>query len=108
MDDALTLAYSGQQSGGDLPYFVGKQFGGGGWLKTLARIAFPVLRGLAGVAANTAEDVIMRDKAVLPALRDNALDKITNVVTQTPSSSINKRKRSGTSNNIFTKRPRKR
>ena len=107
MDDAVTQAYSGQY-GGDLPYFVGKQFGGGGWLKSLARIAFPVLRGIASIAANTAEDVIVREKEVLPALRDNALNKITSVVAPRAASTINKRKRKGgNTQNIFSKRQRK-
>ena len=105
----MTQAYSGQY-GGDLPYFVGKQFGGGGWLKSLARIAFPVLRGIASIAANTAEDVIVREKEVLPALRDNTLNKITSVVAPRggTASTINKRKRKGgNTQNIFTKRQRK-
>ncbi len=38
MNKIITSAYSGDQSGGDLPYFVGKQYGGG-WLRTVARFA---------------------------------------------------------------------
>ena len=47
VDNAISNAYS--QSGGDLAYFAGKQYGGG-WLRTLARFAFPILKRVVGVA----------------------------------------------------------
>ena len=48
-------------AGGELPYFVGKQYGNG-WLRTIERLAFPILRRIAGVAADTAKDVIVKEK----------------------------------------------
>jgi hypothetical protein len=60
-DKLITQSYSGPQYGGDLPYFVGKQYGSG-WLRRIAKFAFPIIRrivsGLGTVAANTAEDMI--------------------------------------------------
>ena len=61
MDNAITKAYSTSQMGGELPYFMGKQYGGG-WLRSIARMAFPILKKLLGVATNIGEDVIVRDK----------------------------------------------
>lgn len=71
--------YSQPQAGGELPYFVGKQYGSG-WLKTIARMAFPILRSLGIVAANTATDVIMNDKKILPSLKSNAINEVNNVL----------------------------
>ena len=46
-NDPFFQAYSGEidksQYGGALPYFVGKQYGNG-WLRTVARIAFPIIK----------------------------------------------------------------
>lgn len=74
--DPIAYAYSGQDGGASLPYFVGKQYGNG-WLRTLARIAFPILKkvvGFAGnVASNTAEDMINNKKSFRESLKDNAL-----------------------------------
>jgi hypothetical protein len=47
MDNNLISIYSGPQSGGELPYFIGKQYGSG-WLKTLGRFAIPILKRLGG------------------------------------------------------------
>lgn len=75
--DPVAYAYSGQSGDGSLPYFVGKQYGAG-WLRSLARIAFPILKkvvGFAGnVAANTAEDMIEQRKSFKDSLRDNTLN----------------------------------
>ena len=43
MEAHLADFYSKPQLGGDLPYFVGKQYGGG-WLKTIGRFAFPIIK----------------------------------------------------------------
>ena len=76
MYDSIVRAYSGQDGSGTLPYFVGKQHGTG-WLRSLARIAFPILKtavGAAGnIAANTAEDLIENRKNLTGSLRDNAV-----------------------------------
>ena len=79
MDEVITQVYSGQ-SGGDLPFFVGKQYGSG-WLRTLAKFAFPILKRIFGVASKTAEDVIMKDESFLPSLGKNTLSEVQNVMT---------------------------
>ena len=68
MDKAIINAYLKPMSGGELPYFVGKQYGNG-WLRTIGRLAFPILRRIAGVAADTAEDVIVKEKKFLPSFK---------------------------------------
>ena len=74
MNDIATL-YSKNQQGGELPFFVGKQYGTG-WLRTIARMAFPILKRLGIIAANTASDVIMKDQKVLPSLKQNVQDAL--------------------------------
>lgn len=86
-DEVIFKAYlpeNAHQVGGDLPFFVGRQYGSG-WLGTLARVAFPILKRIAGIAGNAAEDVIYRDKPVKSAIVDNAMGAISNFVKQ-PSS----------------------
>ena len=100
-DSAIAQIYSQPQVGGDLPYFIGKQYGSG-WLRSLGRIAFPIIKKLAGVAANTAEDVIMNDEKILPSLAKNSISAVKSmVVRKRPRKSINKRKRLGRT--IFSK-----
>ena len=84
MDTIIENAYS--QEGGNLPFFVGKQHGSG-WLRTLARFAFPLLKGAAKVVGNTAQDVIYDKKKLLPALQENAVEAATKAITSinTPS-----------------------
>ena len=65
ISDSITQAYS--QTGGDLPYFVGKQYGSG-WLRTLARVAFPIIKRVVSVAGRTANDVINSNKNYPPTL----------------------------------------
>jgi hypothetical protein len=74
MDD-IAKVYSDAQNGGELPYFVGKQYGAG-WLRTLARLAFPILKRLVGVASNTAEDVIVHEKGLVGSLKDNSMKEL--------------------------------
>ena len=61
IDKLILEEYSGQNGYGSLPYFVGKQYGTG-WLRNIARMAFPFLRKALGVvgniAVNTAGDLI--------------------------------------------------
>ena len=73
--EAIVNAYSRSQYGGDLPYFVGKQYGRG-WLRTLARVAFPILKRVGRVAAKTAQDVIEGEKKILPSLYENTMEEI--------------------------------
>jgi hypothetical protein len=78
----IVAAYSdngANQLGGDLPYFVGKQYGSG-WLRTLARVAFPILRRVVGAAGNAAQDVIYNNRSVGEAVRDSAINEVTNFV----------------------------
>lgn len=81
--DIISL-YSRGQHGGDLPYFVGKQYGSG-WLRTLARIAFPILKRFGKVAVNTANDVIMNDQKILPSLRTHAVNEVNDVLPEVSS-----------------------
>jgi hypothetical protein len=76
--DIISLYSQGQQ-GGELPYFVGKQYGSG-WLRTLARLAFPILQRFGKVAVNTARDVFTKNKSVLPTIKEHALDAVKNVL----------------------------
>jgi hypothetical protein len=79
MDNAIAQVYSGQV-GGDLPFFVGKQYGSG-WLRTIAKFAFPILKRILGVATNTADDVIMKDQNLVSSLGKNAVSEINNFMT---------------------------
>lgn len=90
MDKALIQIYSKPMMGGELPYFIGRQYGNG-WLRTIGRIAFPILKRIAGVAANTAQDVILKEKPFLPALKANAIAEASNFIN--PSNPVRRRKR---------------
>jgi len=79
MDNNLISIYSGPQSGGELPYFIGKQYGSG-WLKTLGRFAIPILKRLGGVAFRTAKDVITKDKPILSSLKSNILSEAADIL----------------------------
>ena len=75
MDQTLIKIYSQPMMGGELPYFQGRQHGNG-WLRTLGKLAFPIVKraakGIATMAADTAEDVIVRENKFLPSLQANA------------------------------------
>lgn len=77
MTDAdITQIYSAPiQGGGELPYFVGKQYGNG-WLRTLGRFAFPILRRILNIAMNTGQDVVDGRKEFKQSLFDNAKKEI--------------------------------
>jgi hypothetical protein len=72
--------YSRPQQGGELPYFAGKQYGSG-WLRTIGRIALPILRKLGlsaakaatGALAATATDVLMKKANLGQSLKKNAI-----------------------------------
>ena len=101
MDTTITKAYSGgnvdDQGGGDLPYFIGKQYGSG-WLRTLGRFAFPILKKVARVVGRSAQDAIVHERPILESLRNNALNEVTSTLANPSSllpssSSINKPKK---------------
>ena len=71
--------YSGSQEGGELPYFVGKQYGSG-WLKTIGRFALPLLRRIGRIGMKTAKDVIMNNAKILPTLKANAISGLADVI----------------------------
>jgi hypothetical protein len=75
--DIINL-YRQAQQGGELPYFVGKQYGSG-WLRTIGRFAFPILKKLGLMAANTAEDVLMKDKEILPSLKEHGMKAVSSI-----------------------------
>jgi hypothetical protein len=86
MNEAIFRTYSGEddvyndQIGGALPFFVGKQYGGG-WLNSLARIAFPILQKFLGIAGNVAQDtakqVIYNNRPIMDALKSSAVNAVT-------------------------------
>ena len=99
--------YSSPQNGGELPYFVGKQYGSG-WLKTLGRLAFPIIKRLGRMALGTASDVLVRSKPLLSSLKERAIEGASKFLpevvtgigsvigekrTKEPNNSINKRMR---------------
>jgi hypothetical protein len=82
--DVIAEEYS--QEGNALPFFAGYQYGSG-WLKTLGRMAFPLIKRALGALTNTAKDVLVDDKTFVKSLANNA----TSALTKHVSSSINKR-----------------
>ncbi len=114
MRDVIADYYSSDQSGSALPYFAGNQYGSG-WLRSLARFAFPMLKTvgrMAGnVAINTAGDLLENGKSLGESLRDNTLKEISRSGHRAKKrsagpSSINrhpKRKKKHSRSTIFTK-----
>ena len=84
--DPVALAYSGEQQfgGANLPYFQGGRQYGAGWLRTVARMFFPIAKrafGVVGnVAANTAQDLIDDRKGFKQSIKDNAISEATRLV----------------------------
>ena len=75
--------YSTGQTGGDLPYFIGKQYGSG-WLRTIGRFALPILKRIGSFGMKTAKDIIDNNGKVLPTLKSNAMAELGNVVSSLP------------------------
>jgi len=109
--DPIRNVYSGQGGSGSLPFFVGKQYGTG-WLRSLARLAFPILKkavGSAGnVASNTADDLLENRKSFKESLKDNTIGEATRLFTGSgtkrhfSTATINKPKRIKTRHTIFS------
>lgn len=98
IDQLILQEYSGQTGYGTLPYFVGKQYGTG-WLRNIARFAFPFLRkalgALGNFTMNTADDLIQNEnKSWKDTVTDNVMKEASNIMKRkTPStgSTINGR-----------------
>ena len=99
----ITSLYSQSQQGGELPYFIGKQYGLGG-LRNLGRLAFPILKRLGHAALNTVKDVFVNKKEFFPSMKSNAMDYVVN---PTIDSMINKHQKRKSKNDI-NKRSKKR
>lgn len=102
MNPVIVDAFSKPQMGGELPYFVGKQYGSG-WLRTLGRMAFPLLKRVGRFLGNTAKDVIVNEKPVVESLKKNAIQEVSKTFAPPTKrkKTINKHKTRGT---IFHKR----
>lgn len=90
IDPDVVKIYS--QRGGDLPYFVGGHQDGVGWLRSIGRFAFPILKRLFNVAQNTAEDVLVREKPILSSLGRNAMGEVEKFVSGKGVPAIQKRR----------------
>ena len=89
------------QLGGELPYFVGKQYGGASsWLGSLVKMAFPILiKKLLGLGRSVADDVITRKKTIGESIKDHAMQTVqgfarsNEVLDEQKGSSINRREK---------------
>jgi hypothetical protein len=78
MDELLTSIYSGQDGGQYMPYFTGKQYGGG-WLRNIARFAFPLIKKAVTTLTNTAGKMIKDpDAKLFPTLMNEGVKAISN------------------------------
>lgn len=92
MNSAIFHAYNGDENdqvGGELPYFVGKQYGNG-WLRNLAKVAFPILKRIVGVAGRAAQDVIYNERPILDAVKDSAVNALTSFTATKAGEMINR------------------
>jgi hypothetical protein len=94
IDQLIIHEYSGQTGYGSLPYFVGRQYGQG-WLRNIARVAFPFLKKALGfvgnIASNTAEDLIHNEnKSFADSLKEHAVGEVQRVLKRKPDSTINR------------------
>jgi len=98
MNADIIYEYSRQSGSGSLPYFVGRQYGQG-WLRNIAKFAFPFLKKAVGavgnIASNTAESMIHNEgKTFGSALKESASKEASNIINPKPTVS----KRSATIN----------
>lgn len=94
LDHLILNEYSSQSGHGALPYFVGKQYGAG-WLRNVARFAFPFVKKALGavgnIASNTAQDLIENeDQTIGQTLKKHALNEASRVLKRKVDSTINK------------------
>jgi hypothetical protein len=100
------------QMGGDLPYFVGRQYGGASsWLGSLVKMAFPILlKKLFGLGRSIADDVISKKKSFGESVKDHATSAVEGIVRSSKDhedqkgsgSTINRRKRKRNSKSFAT------
>lgn len=80
VDCDIVRMYSSAQQGGELPYFVGKQWGSG-WFNVISRLAIPIMKklglsaakGVTSALAATATDALTGKKPFLSSLKSNAI-----------------------------------
>ena len=78
--------YSRPQMGGELPYFVGRQYGGN-WKQTLGRFALslgrrfgiPLAKTLGSAALKTTSDVLWNKQLIKEALQQNMAGTLTDI-----------------------------
>ena len=81
------------QEGGELAYFVGKQYGSG-WLRTLGRFAFPLIKRAVRVAGRVVQDKLDNpDMPIVNSIRDNTFNEVARTVGKKVDSSINRGKK---------------
>ena len=87
----IVKIYSNSQQGGELPYFIGKQYGSG-WLQSLGRFAFPILKNVGSSLLKFGSDVLLNNQEVGPALKANALIAAKNILPTIANTMQGKRK----------------
>lgn len=102
--DLINL-YSQEQQGGELPYFVGKQYGSG-WLRTLARLAFPIISKFGTAASNTAKDILFKGQSILPTIKKHGMAALTSVMPGLFKKAGDKRQASTSTHKAINKRRR--
>lgn len=98
LDSLILHEYSGQSGYGSLPYFVGNQYGSG-WLRNIARFAFPFLKKAVGtvgtIASKTAEDMLNdENKTIGQTLKKHAVNEAKRILKRSAAatnSTINRR-----------------
>ena len=83
--DIINL-YSRPQHGGDLPYFVGRQYGGN-WKQTLGRFALslgrrfgvPLAKTLGSAALKTTSDVLFNKQPIKEAIKQNMAGTVSDI-----------------------------
>ena len=80
--DIINL-YSRPQQGGDLPYFIGRQYGGN-WKQTIGRFALflgrkfgmPMAKTVGSAALKAANEAIFKKRPVKEAIKENMLSSL--------------------------------
>jgi hypothetical protein len=94
IDKLIIEEYSGQRGYGTLPFFVGKQYGTG-WLRNIARFAFPFIKkafgAIGNIASNVGEDMVYNEgKPIVESLKEHAVKEVGKVLKRNGDSSINR------------------